>query len=171
MHEGWVGYLDGRTRAFKYKDIKADGAPQQFDSAEAWTGITDRYWLAAVIPNRAEKVHVTFHDSKVAGVDVYEANYTATPLAIAPGHQVTVTQRLFAGAKTVPPLQAYEKNLGIAHFDEAVDWGMFWFFTRPIFIFLSSSSPRSAASASPSCCSRWPCAWPSSRSPTSSTSR
>ncbi|HEX2814862.1 MAG TPA: membrane protein insertase YidC [Phenylobacterium sp.] len=136
VHEGWIGYLDGRTRAFKYKDIKADAAPQQFDSADAWTGITDRYWLAAIVPNRAEKVHVTFHDSKVAGVDVYEANYTALPISVAPGHQASVTQRLFAGAKTVPMLQAYEKNLGIAHFDEAVDWGMFWFFTRPIFIFL-----------------------------------
>lgn len=136
VHEGWIGYLDGRTRAFKYKDIKADAAAQQFDSTDAWTGITDRYWLAAVIPNRAEKVHVTFHDSKVGGVDIYEANYTAPALAIAPGRQISVTRRLFAGAKTVPVLQAYEKTLGIAHFDEAVDWGMFWFFTRPIFIFL-----------------------------------
>jgi YidC/Oxa1 family membrane protein insertase len=136
VHQGWIGFLDGRTRAFKYKDIKADGAPQQFDSAEAWTGITDMYWLAAIIPNRAEKVHVTFRDSKVGGVDVYDANYTAPAVSIAPGRQVTVSRRLFAGAKTVPVLQAYEKNLGIAHFDEAVDWGMFWFLTRPIFIFL-----------------------------------
>jgi YidC/Oxa1 family membrane protein insertase len=136
VHEGWIGYLDGRTRAFKYKDIKPDGAPQQFDSADAWTGITDRYWLAALIPNRGDKVHVTFHDSKVAGIDVYEANYTAPAVAIAPGHQVTVSRRLFAGAKTVPVLQGYQKDLGISHFDEAIDWGMFWFLTRPIFIFL-----------------------------------
>jgi YidC/Oxa1 family membrane protein insertase len=136
VHQGWIGYLDGRTRAFKYKDIKADGAPQQFDSTAAWTGITDKYWLAAIVPDRAQKVHVVFRDSKVAGVDIYDANYTAPAITIAPGRQIAVTQRLFAGAKTVPVLQAYEKNLGIGHFDEAVDWGMFWFLTRPIFIFL-----------------------------------
>jgi len=136
VHQGWIGYLDGRVRAFKYKDIKPDAAPQQFDSSEAWTGITDMYWLAALIPNRSDRVHVTFHDTKVAGQDVYEANYTGAPVSIQPGHQVTTSQHLFAGAKTVPLLQAYEKNLGIGHFDDAVDWGMFWFLTRPIFMFL-----------------------------------
>jgi YidC/Oxa1 family membrane protein insertase len=136
VHEGWIGYLDGRVRAFKYKDIKSDTPPQQFDSGQAWTGITDRYWLAALVPDRAEKVHVVFRDTKVRGVDIYDANYAAPAVTIAPGHQVTASQHLFAGAKTVPLLTAYQKNLGIGHFDDAVDWGMFWFLTRPIFQFL-----------------------------------
>ena len=139
VHEGWIGYLDGRVRAFKYKDIKPDGAPQQFDSAAAWTGITHKYWLAAMIPNAADRVHVTFHDTKVAGLDDYEANYAGGAVSILPGHQVIAARHIFAGAKTVPLLQAYEKNLGIGHFDEAVDWGMFWFLTRPIFILVIDS--------------------------------
>ena len=137
VHEGTIGWLDGRVRAFKYKDLqKGGGVTQQFDSAGAWTGITDRYWLAALIPNPGERIHAVYRDAKAQGVDVYEANYTGAPLTVAPGRQVTSTQHLFAGAKTVPLLKAYQDKLGIAHFDDAVDWGMFWFFTRPIFAFL-----------------------------------
>ena len=139
VHEGTIGYLDGHVRAFTYKDLsKNGGTTEEFNSTAAWTGITDRYWLAALIPNANEQVHVVHRDAKAGGVDVYEANYTGAARTIAPGTQVTVTQHLFAGAKTVPLLQGYEKSLGIAHFDDAVDWGRFFFFlTRPIFLFLT----------------------------------
>jgi YidC/Oxa1 family membrane protein insertase len=137
VHEGSIGYLDGRVRAFKYKDLSKKGAPpQEFDSAAAWTGITDMYWLAVLIPDKGERIHAVYRDAKAGDLDVYEANYTGAARTIAPATQVTVARRLFAGAKTVPLLQAYEKDLGIGHFDDAVDWGMFWFLTRPIFIFL-----------------------------------
>jgi len=137
VHEGTVGWLDGRVRAFKYKDLqKGGGVTEQFDSSGAWTGITDKYWLAALIPNPGERIHAVYRDAKAQGLDVYEANYTGAPLTVAPGRQMTSTQHLFAGAKTVPLLKAYQDKLGIAHFDDSVDWGMFWFFTRPIFAFL-----------------------------------
>ena len=137
VHEGTVGYLDGRVRAFKYKDLsKGAGQTEDFNSAGAWTGITDKYWLAALIPNPGEHVHAVYRDAKNGGLDVYEANYTGAARTIAPGTQVTATQHLFAGAKTVPLLTSYQSKLGIAHFDDAVDWGMFWFLTRPIFSFL-----------------------------------
>jgi YidC/Oxa1 family membrane protein insertase len=139
VHQGAVGWLDGHDRAFTYKDLSKKGAPpQEFDATAAWTGITDRYWLAALIPNAGEKVHAVYRDAKAGAVDVYEANYTGSARTIAPGTQITATQHLFAGAKTVPLLQAYEKSLGIAHFDDAVDWGRFFFpLTRPIYLFLT----------------------------------
>jgi len=135
VHEGATGWLDGHVRRYKYKDLTKK-SPVEFNSTGAWTGITDKYWLAALIPNPAEQVHAVFRDTKTGGVDVYEANFTGAARAIGPGQQVNVTQHLFAGAKTVPQLQAYEASLGVAHLDEAVDWGMFWFLTRPIFLFL-----------------------------------
>ena len=135
VHEGATGWLDGRVRRFKYKDLMKK-APVEFNSTGAWTGITDKYWLAALIPNPAEQVHTIFRDTKTGGIDVFEANFTGAARVIPAGQQVTVTQHLFVGAKTVPQLQAYEKKLGVAHLDEAVDWGMFWFLTRPIFLFL-----------------------------------
>jgi YidC/Oxa1 family membrane protein insertase len=139
VHEGSVGYLDGKERAFTYKDLtKNNGQPQEFNSTAAWTGITDRYWLSALIPSATEQVHAVYRDAKAGGVDVYEANYTGAARTIAPGAQATATQHLFAGAKTVPLLQDYQQKLGIAHFDNAVDWGRFFFpVTRPMFWFLT----------------------------------
>lgn len=137
VHEGVIGHLAGRTRQYKYKDLsKKDAQPVAFDSANAWTGITDMYWFAALIPPASEQVHAVFRDSKTAGLDIYEANFTGQARTVAPGAQVVVSQHLFAGAKTVPLLQAYQAKLGIPKFDEAVDWGMFWFLTRPLFAFL-----------------------------------
>ena len=137
VHEGVIGHLADRTRQFKYSDLsKKDAQPVSFDSANAWTGITDIYWLAALIPAPSENVHAIFRDAKAGGLDIFEANFTGQARTIAPGAQVVVTQHLFAGAKTVPLLQSYQKTLGIAKFDETVDWGMFWFLTRPLFAFL-----------------------------------
>ncbi|MBS0332809.1 MAG: membrane protein insertase YidC, partial [Proteobacteria bacterium] len=139
VHQGVIGYLGGKDRAFTYKDLSKDGGQtQQFDSAGAWTGITDKYWLAALIPAAPEQVHAVYRDAKAGKLDVFEANYTGAARAIAPGTQVTVAQHLFAGAKQLPILQAYQKNLGIGHLDDAIDWGRFFFFlTRPIYTFLT----------------------------------
>ncbi|HEY2749940.1 membrane protein insertase YidC [Phenylobacterium sp.] len=137
VHEGTIGYLDGRVRSFKYKDLSKKGAAaQEFNSVGGWTGITDKYWLASLIPNASEQIHAVFRDAQDGDLNVFEANYTGGARTIAPGQQVSVAQHLFAGAKVVPLLKAYQTNLAIPHFDEAVDWGMFWFFTRPIFAFL-----------------------------------
>jgi YidC/Oxa1 family membrane protein insertase len=135
VHEGATGWLDGRVRRFKYKDLQKK-PPEQFTSTGAWTGITDKYWLAALIPNPADQVHAVFRDTKTSGIDVFEANFTGSARTVGVGQQITSTQHLFAGAKTVPQLQAYQQQLGVKHLDEAVDWGMFWFLTRPIFQFL-----------------------------------
>jgi len=138
VHEGVIGFLDGRERAFTYKDLTKSSQTLEFNSSAAWTGITDKYWLAALIPNAGEQVHAAFRDSKLGGLDVYDANYTGAARTIQPGRQITASQHVFAGAKTVSLLQAYEKDLGIAHFDNAVDWGRFFFFvTRPIYVFLN----------------------------------
>jgi YidC/Oxa1 family membrane protein insertase len=138
VHEGTIGYLDGRERAFTYKDLSKKGVgAQEFDSAAAWTGITDIYWLAALIPASGERVHAVFRDARQGDIDLFEANYTGAARTVAPGRQVTATQHIFAGAKSVPLLQAYEKDLGIAHFDDAIDWGRFFFWvTRPMYLFL-----------------------------------
>ena len=139
VHAGAIGFLDGKERAFTYKDLtKNNGQAQEFNSRSAWTGITDSYWLAALVPGAGEQVHAVYRDAKAGGVDVYEANYTGAARTVAPGTQVTTTQRLFAGAKTVPLLQDYQQKLGIAHFDNAIDWGRFFFpITRPMFWFLT----------------------------------
>lgn len=136
VHEGAIGMLDGKLQQVKYGKWLKEGGPS-LTSTGGWTGITDKYWLAALIPDQTEKVQTQYRVTKAAGgLDIYEANYVGQPHIIAPGRQISETTRLFAGAKTVPVLKDYEAKLGVPRFDWAVDWGNFWFITRYMFAFL-----------------------------------
>jgi YidC/Oxa1 family membrane protein insertase len=132
LHEGAVGYLGERLKLIKFKDWKKKGVDASV-STGGWVGITDKYWLAAAVPQQKEEVRGAFRVSTVNGVDVYEANYVGPTRTLAPGQQTTQTSRVFAGAKKVSVLQDYQNRLGIPRLDNAVDWGNFWFITRPIF--------------------------------------
>jgi len=138
VHEGAVGWLGDHLRSFTYKDLAKDGShTQNFESSGAWAGITDRYWLAAMIPNPTEPVSAAYRYAKTSGVDVYDVNFLGQLRMIPAGRQVTVTQHLFAGAKVVDVLKGYQEKLGVAHLDEAIDWGRWFFFlTRPLLWFL-----------------------------------
>jgi YidC/Oxa1 family membrane protein insertase len=143
VHEGAVGWLDGHLRSFTYKDLTKKGSSAEFTSAGAWAGITDRYWLAAVVPNPSEQVHASYQYAKQAGIELYDVNFVGQARAIGAGQQVSVTQHLFAGAKVVPLLKAYQEKLGVPHFDEAIDWGRFFFFlVRPLLWFLDQIFQR-----------------------------
>ena len=136
IHEGAVGYLGERLKLFKFKDWKKKGIDAS-PSTGGWLGVTDKYWLAAVIPAQKEAVQGTFRVTSVNGVDVYEANFVGPARIVAPGQVTVQTTHVFAGAKKVSILQGYEKSLGIPRLDQSVDWGNFWFFTRPIFSLLA----------------------------------
>ena len=135
LHVGFVGVANGSEIDANYKDFKDPGTPPKtFSSTGGWAGITDKYWMAAVVPPQSEAFNGAYVGNKTqSGVDAYQANYRLSARHIAPGQAAGVTQRLFAGAKVVDILRAYQDNLGIIHFDNAVDWGWFWFLTRPFF--------------------------------------
>ena len=135
VHEGAIGWLGGELRQLKYaKWLKEGGL--NVSSVGGWTGITDKYWLTALIPDQKEHIQSQYRVTKSLAADIYEANYVGRPHIIPAGKQVTEVTRLFAGAKTVPLLKEYETKLGVPHLDMAVDWGNFWFITRPMFMFL-----------------------------------
>jgi YidC/Oxa1 family membrane protein insertase len=139
IHEGGVGALGEKheLRLQAFKDWKGKGDSSYQDTG-GWVGLTDKYWLAAVIPDQQASVKGGFRISTVNGVDVYEANFVGQPHVIAPGGGATETRRLFAGAKRVDLLQAYQRDLNIPNLDNAVDWGNLWFITRPVFWLLST---------------------------------
>jgi YidC/Oxa1 family membrane protein insertase len=140
LHEGFVGVADGSEVDAKYSDFKDPGTPPKaFSSTGGWVGITDKYWMAAIVPPQAEAFNGQYLGTKTpASVDAYQANYRLTARAIAPGASASVTHRLFAGAKVVDILRSYEHGQNITHFDLAVDWGWFWFLTRPFFWLLDT---------------------------------
>ncbi len=135
LHTGFVGAANGSEVDANYKDFKDPGTPpKSFSSTGGWAGITDKYWMAAVVPPQNEPFNGAYLGNKTqAGVDAYQANYRLNVRDLAPGQTASVTQRLFAGAKVVDILRGYQDNLRISHFDNAVDWGWFWFLTRPFF--------------------------------------
>ncbi len=135
VHQGALGWLGDPKADLKLSPYKAWKKKGEIDtpSVGGWLGITDKYWMAALIPDQREKVKAAFRVTPVSNVDIYDASFLGAARTIAPGQQVTESVRLFAGAKTVPLLKAYTKTLGIPEFDRAVDWGMLWFLTRPAF--------------------------------------
>lgn len=134
LHEGFVGVADGKLKDPTYKDYKKDDkAPETFSSTGGWLGITDKYWMTALVPQQNEQYNGTFRAAPYGADRSYQANYTLAARTIAPGATVVVAHRMFAGAKVVDTLRAYQHKDGIARFDLAVDWGWFIFLTQPLF--------------------------------------
>lgn len=132
LHEGLLGVFDGTLKEVKYKDLKKDG-DIKMPSEGGWLGITDKYWLAAVIPDPKAKVQTAFSYGQRGNEDLYQADFLGDAQTVAPGASAEVTTRLFAGAKETLLLDKYQKDLGIVNFDLAVDFGWFYFLTKPIF--------------------------------------
>jgi YidC/Oxa1 family membrane protein insertase len=135
LHQGFVGVANGSETDANYTDFKDEGTPpKSFSSTGGWVGITDKYWMAAVIPPQNETYNGAYLGSTLSGDNkAYQSNYRLGARIVATGAQVQVTHRLFAGAKVVDVLRAYEKKENIANFDKAIDWGWFWFLTQPLF--------------------------------------
>ena len=133
LHEGFVGVADGTLKDATYADFKDNKPPQTFGSTGGWVGITDKYWMAAVVPPQKEALDAAYRATPLAPGKAYQADYRLSPRTVAPGQSVTLTQNLFAGAKVVETITHYQDTLGIQRFDLAIDWGWFWFFTKPIF--------------------------------------
>ena len=133
LHEGFVGVGNGSLKDATYGDFKEDKPPQTFSSTGGWVGITDKYWMAAVIPPQDQTFDGAYRGTASSRGRAYQADYRLPAETIAPGKTVSLTQHLFAGAKVVTTLNGYADTLGIQRFDLAIDWGWFWFFTKPIF--------------------------------------
>jgi YidC/Oxa1 family membrane protein insertase len=132
LHEGPIGVLDGRLEEIDYDDLRDDG-PIELSSQGGWLGITDKYWLATLIPDQESDLTANFRHYLAEGQDRYQVDYLRPPMTVAPGQSIEVTDRLFAGAKEVNLLDAYANEYGIPLFDRAVDFGWFYFLTKPIF--------------------------------------
>jgi YidC/Oxa1 family membrane protein insertase len=131
MHIGPVGVMDGTLRdsEVEYGKLIKDG-PKSYTTTGGWLGITEKYWLAAVIPDQKMKVDARF---AAAPGDLFQTDFLGPVVAIAPGATQEVTGHFFAGAKEIGLLDTYMTRLGIPHFDLAVSWGWFILLAQPIF--------------------------------------
>ncbi len=151
VHEGAIGMLGHNLVLDKYADWKKKTEPTVVTSTGGWLGITEKYWLAALIPDQGLPITATFQvmtSTDPNAAETYVASYLGQAQTIAPGASLTEHSRLFAGAKVVPLLRNYEYSgtppkyywsavtphpTDIPRFDQAVDWGHLFFFTQPLF--------------------------------------
>jgi len=154
LHEGFIGYLgDKGLQPESYKSI--DDSKTVLDSSgargvaftkvtNAWLGITDKYWAAALLPDTNATLE-TARYSTGGAVKRYQVDYMLGPQTVAIGGTASADARLFAGAKEASVvginfpfagLGGYDKQLGLNHFDLLIDWGWFYFITKPMFLAL-----------------------------------
>jgi YidC/Oxa1 family membrane protein insertase len=135
LHEGPIGVFNGVLEEPSYDTLKKSREIRHA-STGGWIGITDKYWLVALVPDQKLEKQARFVHTLQQGRDAYQTDFLGGALSVAPGASVSSTSRLFAGAKEVRVLDAYETNLQIARFDRAVDFGWFYWLTKPIFYVL-----------------------------------
>jgi YidC/Oxa1 family membrane protein insertase len=136
LHEGFVGIINNSLNDPGYDDVKPEKGPVTFHSTGGWLGITDKYWMATVIPPQSESYDGGYRAGTVGSVKTYQADYRLSGKTVAPGTTLQLTQRLFAGAKKYDLLIDYRDKAGVPRFDYAIDWGWFFFITQPMFLLL-----------------------------------
>ena len=140
LHEGALGVFDETLREEDYDDMQdADGGVMNLspEMAGGWIGITDKYWLAALVPDQSARMNYAFK-SLGGSVDRYQVEYIAAEgQVLQPGQVVASTTRFFAGAKKVSLLDEYSEEFGIPNFDLAIDFGWFYFLTKPFFLVIN----------------------------------
>jgi YidC/Oxa1 family membrane protein insertase len=134
LFEGPIGFLDGGLQEVKYASLTPD-KPADFTSTGGWLGFTDKYWLTALVPSQDAAIKARFRHSVEDGVDHYQADYLGAAVNVPAGGTASTSTRLFAGAKEVKLLDSYADS-GITRFDRAIDFGWFYFLTKPIFLVL-----------------------------------
>jgi YidC/Oxa1 family membrane protein insertase len=131
LFEGLLGELDGSLREIKYPSLKP-GEPVDYDSTGGWLGFTDKYWLTALVPDQGAAIKARFNHRLEGGVDRYQTDFLGPAQTVPADGTLAASTRFFAGAKEVNLLNAYSES-GIRLFEYSIDFGWFWFLTKPIF--------------------------------------
>ena len=129
-HEGFIGVFDEELKEDDYDDIEENKIVREAN--EGWLGITDKYWMTALVPKKGENFKSTFLYK-----DSFKANYILNnPTTINSSSNSSNEVRLFVAAKEVDTIDSYAANQNIDKFDLVIDWGWFYFFTKPLFFII-----------------------------------
>ena len=132
LHEGPISITDGVLEEYDYDDLK-ENKKIKHTSIGGWIGITDKYWQTAIIPNQNEPIHQTYSYSFAENVDNFQTDIVGEKIAVSNGASISHNFKLFAGPKIVSVIDTYMEEYGIQEFDRSVDFGWFYFLTKPIF--------------------------------------
>ena len=128
LHEGFIGMFDDELKEEDYEDVE----DEKFiiNSSKGWLGITDKYWLTAIVPEKGKKFK-----SEFLSIDgKYKANFIIKEATVLSSNaSITNEINAFVMAKEVAVIDDYAEKLGIEKFDLTIDWGWFYFITKPLF--------------------------------------
>lgn len=150
VHQGLIGAFgpENRLHQFSYRQadkharerergrVGADERLEELQGQGGWFGITDHYWLTAIVPQQDEAIAAYLDARDEGATNDYRAAYRGSWHEIPANGEAVYTQRLFAGAKSYDLLRDYQSDLEIPRFDDAIDWGRFYFLTRPFYQWL-----------------------------------
>jgi len=133
LHEGLIGVMgDKGLQEISYSKIESE-KQIPFDVTNAWLGITDKYWAATLLPETNAKLRASFSARDLNNRKAYQTDYLLDPVTVAAGGTGSAKARLFAGAKEVALIDGYDNALKLNRFELLIDWGWFYFITKPLF--------------------------------------
>ncbi|MDA9034202.1 membrane protein insertase YidC [Hyphomicrobiales bacterium] len=134
LHEGPTGWFDEELEEQDYDDIEKNEFRREFSSG--WIGIRDKYWATAIssLDEGAKKAH--FKMSKSNDESIYRIGYTGEAISASPGSRLSSSGLIFIGAKEVDIIDNYSNNKDLPNFDLLIDWGWFYFISKPLFYIL-----------------------------------
>jgi len=131
LHEGFLGVFGDELKEEDYDDVEKEKFT--INSSKGWLGITDKYWLTAIVPEKGKEFKAEF----VSKNEKYRANYIIKEASILnPDSSISNKINTFVAAKEVAVIDGYAEKLNIEKFDLAIDWGWFYFFTKPLFFII-----------------------------------
>ena len=136
LHEGPIGVVDNVLEEIDYKDLKKNIGPIEYNSKGGWFGITDKYWLATLIPDQNSNVIARYQFYTKNNKEKYQVDYKGGIIEIPSNKSVTIKNLLYTGAKEVKLLDKYEKQYSIPRLDFAIDFGWYYFLTKPFLYIL-----------------------------------
>jgi YidC/Oxa1 family membrane protein insertase len=144
LHEGLIGVMgEHGEQTVTYKKME-ESKSQSWEATNVWLGFTDKYFAATLLPNTDARAHARFSSGDADGTKTYQTDYLLDPVTVAAGASGSADARLFAGAKEVSVVGidfpfgpgGYNASLKLNHFDLLIDWGWFYFLTKPMFLAL-----------------------------------
>ena len=132
LHEGPIGVVDTTLKEEGYDDLRDGPIEYQSEENGGWIGFTDKYWLTALVPDQSQKVNFSMR-ALAGNEDRYQTDYLGAAMVLNKGETISYETRFFAGAKVLTMIDAYSEELNIANFDLAIDFGWFYFMTKPFF--------------------------------------
>lgn len=131
VHEGFTGIINGDLKEIKYTKLDTDKEPETFETTGGWISLTERYWFSAFVFNDSYKAKVTL---RKVNDNTFQLDFKGLPMQIQSGSSASFSSQMYAGAKEIRLLDKYSKV--IKKFDLNVDFGWYYFLTKPFFYIL-----------------------------------